>query len=349
LDDINSPLISIVIPCRNEEKHIGKCLDSIVANDFSEGGLEVLVVNGLSEDATEDVVREYARRYPFVRLLRNADRITPIAMNIGIKSAKGDVVILVNAHSVLDKNFLIHSIEYLEKTGADAVGGTLRTINDIDSLIARAIPLAADSALGAGGRRYRTRTEEGWVRDTLPYCAYRKEIFEKVGLIDEDLVRAQDAEFNYRILRSGGKIFYTPKIKAHLHTRPTLGKLWRQHYQYGCHKPLVTRRAGMALMWRQSIPGLFLGSLFVSLILTLICRPFLWLFLFILSSYVIAVLIFSLIVSINNGIRYLFVLPVVFVTLHFSYGIGYLKGVMYLVLAARHRSSKKAKDLPLTR
>ena len=143
MGDENSPFVSIVIPCRNEEKFIGKCLDSIIGNHFPQDRLEVLVVDGMSDDGTQDVISEYTCKYSCIKRLVNPDRITPRAMNIGVKSAKGDVVIFVNAHCILDKDFLKFSIEYLEKTGADAVGGTLRTINDAVTIMAQAIPLAA--------------------------------------------------------------------------------------------------------------------------------------------------------------------------------------------------------------
>ena len=120
MGDENSPFVSIVIPCRNEEKFIGKCLDSIIGNHFPQDRLEVLVVDGMSDDGTQDVISEYTCKYSCIKRLVNPDRITPRAMNIGIKGAKGDVVIFVNAHCILDKDFLKFSIEYLEKTGADA-------------------------------------------------------------------------------------------------------------------------------------------------------------------------------------------------------------------------------------
>jgi len=226
-------LISIIIPCRNEEKFIGKCLDSIVGQVYPKDKLELFVVDGMSTDKTREVVREYGQTYSFIAILENRMKVTPFAMNIGIRSSQGEVIILVNAHSILDKDFLKNNIEYLNKTHADAVGGMLNTINVGASIISKAIPLATDSIFGAGGRRYRSRIQEGFVKDTLPYCAYRKELFDKIGLIDEDLIRDQDEEFNYRILKNGGKIFFTPKIKSYLHVRPTLKKLWKQHFQYG--------------------------------------------------------------------------------------------------------------------
>ncbi len=348
MEDNNVPIVSIIIPCRNEEKFIDKCLDSIISQNYSRGRLEILVVDGRSEDETRKIVAEYTSKYQFIKLLDNSAKITPVAMNIGIRKARGDVIILVNAHSILDRNFLRYSIEYLVKTGADAVGGTLRTVNDNYSIIAQAIPLAADSVFGTGGRRYRSRTKEGWVKDTLPYCAYHKEIFKEIGLIDEELIRTQDAEFNYRILRHGGKIYYTPKIKSSLHIRPTLKKLCKQHFQYGYLRASLTQKIGILLTWRQVIPGAFIGSLAISLILAIIYRPFLWLFLFIIGSYIIANLVFSLRISLKEGLRYFTVLPLTFATLHFSYGIGYLKGVWDFMILKRH-TTKKIKDMPLTR
>ncbi|NQS90703.1 glycosyltransferase family 2 protein, partial [Patescibacteria group bacterium] len=340
MEDNNLPIVSIIIPCRNEEKFIDKCLDSIISQNYSRGRLEILVVDGRSEDETRKIVAGYTSKYPFIKLLDNSAKITPVAMNIGIRKAKGDVIILVNAHSILDGNFLKYSIEYLIKTGADAVGGTLRTVNDNYSIIAQAIPLAADSVFGTGGRRYRTRTKEGWVKDTLPYCAYHKEIFKEIGLIDEELIRTQDAEFNYRILRHGGKIYYTPKIKSSLHIRPTLKKLCQQHFQYGYLRASLTQKIGILLTWRQLIPGAFTGSLAISLILSIIYRPFLWLFLFIIGSYIIVNLGFSLRISLKKGLRYFPVLPLTFVTLHFSYGIGYLKGIWDFMILKRYKKKK---------
>lgn len=344
----NLSSVSIIIPCRNEEKFIAKCLDSIIANDYPEENLEVLVVDGMSDDGTKEIVSEYTLKNSFIRLLSNVDRITPTAMNIGIKRARGDIVILVNAHSILDGNFLKYSIEYLAKTGADAVGGMLNTINEDKTLFAQAIPLAADSIFGSGGRRYRSRTEEGWVKDTLPYCAYPKEVFEKIGLIDEELVRDQDEEFNYRILRKGGKIYYTPQIKSYLHIRPSLKGLWRQHFQYGYFKVRVAQKVGAVLTWRQLIPSVFVSSLILTGLSSLFSNYFLWLFLLIVVLYLSANLAFSFSIALKKGLKLLPALLISFATIHFSYGIGYLKGIWHFLILKRHLSGK-IQDIKLTR
>ena len=345
-DDL--PLISIIISCRNEEKFIGKCLDSIVHQAYPKDKLEVLVVDGVSTDKTKEVVKEYIRHHQFIRFLENPRKVTPFAMNIGIRVSRGEFIILVNAHSFLDKNFLKNSIEYLNKTHADAVGGMLNTINEGASIISKAIPLATDSIFGAGGRRYRSRIQEGFVKDTLPYCAYRKELFDKIGLIDEDLIRDQDEEFNYRILKHGGTIYYSPKIKSYLYVRPTLKKLWKQHFQYGYFKPLVLSKVGGLFTWRQAIPSLLITSVMVTGLLSFLNEYFLWFFILILGLYFSVTIIFSLLTGIKRDLRLMPFLMASFVTLHFSYGTGYLKGILDFVLLKKHLKLK-AIDVDLTR
>ncbi|MGP8329705.1 MAG: glycosyltransferase family 2 protein [Methanosarcinaceae archaeon] len=345
LSETNAPLISIVISCRNEENYIGKCFDSILANDYPQDRIEVLAVDGQSDDATRDIVQYYTQKYGYFRLLDNPQKVTPAAMNIGIKNAQGDVVILVNAHSTLDRNFLKLNIEYLQKTGASAVGGMLKTKNEKKSIVAQSIPLAADSLFGTGGRRYRNRTTDGFVQDTLPYCAYPRATFQKYGYIDEELIRDQDEEFNYRILTKGGKIFFTPKIKSSLYIRPSLKKLWRQHFQYGFFKPLVAQKVGTALTWRQLIPAAFVGSLLFTGF-GAIWFPFLrWTALSIFGLYTGVSLLSSLIIALKHNIKYIFTLPIIFPTLHWSYGWGYLRGIVSFVIFQRN----KQQDVPLSR
>lgn len=341
--------ISIIIPCRNEEKYISKCLDSIIKQEYPINNLEVFIVDGMSQDETRRMVKKYIQKYSFIKLLDNPNKIVPIALNLGIKEAKGDIIIMVNAHSTLDKDFLRYNLEYLKKTGADAVGGKLNTVNDNYSIIAQAIPLAADSPLGSGGKRYRNKVEEGWVKDTLPYCAYPKILFNKIGLIDEELIRDQDEEFNYRILKFGGKIFYTPKIISHLQIRPSLKKFWRQYFQYGYFKVRVAQKVGIIFTWRQLVPAIFVSSLMFTGVMSFFNEFFLWLFILIIGLYTIVNFSFSLIISIKKKeLKLLPSLIVSFITLHFSYGLGYLKGIWDFIVFKKHLK-KKIKDMPLTR
>lgn len=342
------PMVSVVIPCRNEKGRIEKCLEALIQNDFPLDRLEIVVADGLSDDGTREVISRNTKIYPCIRLLDNEAKVTPAAMNKGIQAACGDVIILVNAHSIVDNRFLKNSVDTLLETGADAVGGTLKTINDGVGIVSRAIPLAADSILGAGGRRYRTRTTAGWVRDTLPYCAYRREVFERIGLIDERLIRGQDAEFNYRLIRQGGKIYYNPSIRSLLHIRPTFRKLWRQHYQYGCHRPLITQRVGIRLTWRQAIPAIFVAALAVGAMLSLLFPSFAWWPLLLLGVYLGINLAFSIRIAREEGWKYLLPVSAAFICLHFSYGFGYLVG-LWEMIGRRKGGHVKCRDIPITR
>jgi len=358
------PSISIIIPCRNEERFISKCLDSILNQDYLRLGqaclparqgfggqakekLEILIVDGMSNDKTRKIVQDYSRKFPFIKLLDNPYKVTPKAMNIGIKNSKGEIIVLpVNAHSVLDKEFLRWNAYYLDKIkDANAVGGKLQAISESKNLISQAITFITDSIFGAGGIRYRQREKEGFVKDTLPYCAYRRGVFQKIGLIDEKLLRGQDAEFNLRLIKKGGKIYFTPKIKSYLYTRPSLLRLWQQQFQYGYFKVKIAQKLGIIPVLRQHIPALFVLSLILSGILGIFFRIFLYLFITILLSYLLLNVVFSLEIAFKKGLKYLPAAVLSFFILHFSYGLGFLKGIFdFLIL-----KKKIKEDIGITR
>jgi len=341
----NLPLVSIIIPCRNEERFIGKCLDSILEQDYPRERLEILVVDGMSEDGTKRIVQEFMKKYSIIKIFNNPQKFTPFGMNIGVTNSRGDMVVMVSAHSILDKEFVRFGVNYLARIKeADAVGGKLQTIDEGQGIISQAIPLAADSMFGAGGKRYRTRQEEGFIQDTAPYCVYRKEVFQKIGYIDEELIRDQDEEFNYRLIKEGGKLYFTPKIKSYLYIRPSISKLWRQHFQYGYWKVKVLEKVGVKFVQRQIVPSLFISSLILSGILGIFYKPFFYLFLLITCSYLALDIIFSLSLSLKNSFKYFFILPIIFGIIHFSYGFGFLKGIVDFMIFKR-----KIKNVPLTR
>ncbi len=351
IDDISEkhPLITIIIPCRNEEKFIGKCLDSIIANGYHKDKLEVLVVDGMSMDKTRKVVEKYAQQHTFLKLLSNPKKVTPSAMNIGIKASEGDIIIILNAHCFIANDFISKNIEYLNKIkDADCVGGMLNTINENNGIISAAIPMAIDSPFGAGGSRYRTRRDEGFIVDTVPYAAYRRMVFEKIGLIDEELIRDQDEEFNYRLIKYGGKIYYTPLIKSYLYIRPNLKKLGKQHFQYGYWKIRVIRKHKMFSTWRHIVPTMLVFSLAGGAISALFSAIGLYFLILVAGSYLLLTAFFSAKISADKGWKYFFVLPPAFVTIHFSYGLGFLKGIFDFIIFKKHLK-KKIEDEALTR
>lgn len=345
---IGVPVVSIIIPCRNEKKSVGMCLDSIIDNEYAKEKLEVLVIDGMSEDGTRAIVEGYARRYAFISLLDNTKNIVPTALNLGIVNAKGEIIIRMDAHSVYPSNYISGLLAWMEKSGADNVGGILITRSANDTPIAQAIAIALSHPFGVGNSYFRTGVDEPRLVDTVPFGCYRKEVFDRIGMFDEELVRNEDDEFNHRLIKHGGRILLVPEIVSYYYARDSLLKLWRMYYQYGYFKPLVARKIGRVMTLRQLIPALFIVGLFGSAVLATsfwVGRLTLGA---ILVAYAAGVVGCSAVVSLKRGIRSAFALCVVFPVLHVSYGLGFLKGVFDFLILRRRRAWDVTK-LPITR
>ncbi len=337
--------LSVVIPCRNEEAYIGRCLESIVKNDYPPDRLEVLVVDGLSTDKTVQVASRYAREFGFIKIIENPEKTTPAALNRGIRNALGECIIILSAHSVVGAGFLRGNAEGILNYDADCVGGVLRTLPASDRPVARSIAIALSNPFGMGNAHFRIGSDGPKAVDTVPFGCYRRTVFEKIGLFDLELVRNQDDEFNMRLAGKGGKIMLLPWITSSYYARDSLGRLWKMFYQYGYYKPLVAKKAGGVLTWRQLVPPLFVGSLAVSLALSPASRGFLLLAGCILMAYILVSLLFSVLACLKGNLKALPALPLAFGAIHFSYGLGYLKGLFDFMLVKK----RAAKDLPITR
>lgn len=344
----NLSFVSVIIPCRNEEGFIGRCINSILKQDYPMKDIEILVVDGRSDDKTREIVSEIAGKYPFIKLLDNEKKIVPTALNTGIKNARGEIIIRMDAHSIYAHDYISKSVKYLKEYDCDNVGGIWITKPGSDTVIARSIALALSHPFGVGNAYYRIGSPEPRFVDTVPFGCYKREVFQKIGLFDEDLVRNQDDEFNMRLIKSGGKILLVPEIVSHYYARETLSKLWKMYYQYGHFKPLVAQKVGAVLTVRQVVPALFAGSLLMTLLLAVLFKPFIWLFVFILALYAIVNLPISFLIAVKEQIKYFITLPITFATIHLGYGFGYLKGILDFIILGKNKK-KKTEDLPLTR
>src|SRR6266513_1865168 len=252
------PTVSVIVPCRDEERYIARCLDSIAATDYPRERLEVLVVDGMSEDRTRAIVADYGARYPFIRLLDNPGRIPPTAVNTGIRAARGEILVRVDAHGVYPPNYIPALVAALEQTGADSVGGVLVTLPANDTAIAQGIAIAMSHPFGVGNSYFRVGVREPrWV-DTIAFFCCRRETFERVGLFDETLARDEDSEFNGRLIQAGGRILLVPHVTAQYYARG-----WRRQRSRspGCRGPgrsSSPRRSPISWPWRRvrSPPGL---------------------------------------------------------------------------------------------
>jgi glycosyltransferase involved in cell wall biosynthesis len=334
------PRVSIVIPCRNEAGYIERCLDSILATDYPQDRLEILVCDGRSDDGTREILARYRSGRASVILLDNPQGTTPSALNAGIAAATGDIVVRMDAHVLYPPDYIRRLVQGLEESGADNVGGVLQTEPAEDTAVAKAIAVAMSHQFGVGNSHFRVGVSAPREVDTVPFGCFRRELFARVGLFDEELIRNQDDEFNLRLITRGGRVRLLPDVTCRYFARRTLAQLFLMYYQYGYFKPLVARKVGRVMTVRQLVPALLVASVatFASLSLWLPAARG-WLFLLV-SLYGSLVVVFALSALPRHGLPCAIALPVVFPTLHFSYGIGFLVGTWDHLLARRFTRPK---------
>ncbi len=313
--------VSVIVPVRNEERFIEETLRSIVAQDYPADRFEVLVIDGMSEDRTREIIARISSKHSNIKLLDNPRRIVSAAMNIGIEKARGDVIIRVDGHCVLEPDYIRQCVNYLHRTGADNVGGLMWAVGQ--GYMGRVIAAAINSPFGSGGSKFHYSRKEQYV-DTVYLGAFPRSVFERVGLFNEEMVCNQDYELNYRIRAAGGKIFLTPAIKSRYYGPSSLISLWRQYFRYGFWKLRMIKRHPRSIRPRHLAAPLFICVLWASGLLGFVNRQFLWPFMFISLSYLSASLASSFSISRRKGWRYLPLLPVAFATMHLSWGLGFV-------------------------
>jgi len=312
--------VSVIIPCRNEERFIAICLDSIIAQNYPKNKLEVLVVDGMSNDRSREIVIEYAKRYPFIRLLDNPKLIAPIALNIGIQEARGEIIVRIDAHTTYEKNYIDQCVMLLQTTDATNVGGMQHAVGT--DYVSNTIAIAITHPFGIGDAKFRYSNREEWV-DTVYLGSWYKQSLVSLGGFNEEWVVNQDYELNYRLRESGGKILLSPKICCHYYVRSSIKKLVIQYFRYGFWKVKTIVNHPNSVRWRQLVPPVFVLTLIASLALI----PFFRICVIVPGLYVISNLVASFRVASQRGRRYLPLLPFIFVILHISWGIGFLIGL----------------------
>lgn len=321
--------VSIIIPCYNEEKFISKCLDSIINQDYPD--MEILVVDGMSEDKTREIVKQYADKHSFIKLLDNPKKYVPSAMNIGIKHSQADVIARMDAHAVYPKTYISKSLDYLEIFNADTAGGGVETIAE-DKITAKSIALVLSHAFGTGGSYFRLGSKEPiWV-DTIFGGCYKKEVFRKVGLFNENLKRSQDIEFNLRLKYAGAKILLVPGIPAQYYAKSNLKDFFTHNIEDGIWAIYPLKFIKMPFRLRHYIPFMFISGLLGLALLSFVNLEFFWILLSVLLVYLVFSLYFSIKVAIREkDIRLLFLMPIAFASRHFGYGFGSIFGSIKLL------------------
>jgi len=311
------PLVSIIIPCRNEEKFIKKCLESVLNQDYPKEKMEVLVVDGMSEDRTREIIEDFRLKNANlkIKLIDNPRKFTNFAFNIGIREAKGEIIMLAGAHAIYEKDYVSKCVKYLKKYDADCVGGVLKTIPAENTLIGKAIAISLSRPFGAGTSYFRIGAKEPREVDTVFGGCYKREVFEKIGLFNENLLRSQDMEFNLRLKRVGGKILLFPDIVAYYYPQSNFKNFFLHNFQDGVWAILPFKLAKTPLKLRHYIPLFFVLTLPISI----------W-------PYILLSLIFSVQIAFREkDFRLFFLMPIAFFCRHFGYGLGSILGLIKLL------------------
>jgi glycosyltransferase involved in cell wall biosynthesis len=314
------------MPIRNEADFIARSLGAVLDQDYPHGAMEVLVADGASVDGTPQVIARLAEGHPDIRVdvVENPEKIVATGFNLCLARARGEFIIRVDGHTIIASDYVRQCVLALARSGADNVGGGMRAVST--NRFGEAVSLATSSRFGVGGARFHYSQREEWV-DTVYMGAWRREVFVRIGMFDEEQVRNQDDEFNYRLLESHGRILLSPSIKSQYYTRSTLHSLWRQYYEYGVWKVRVMQKHPRQMRPRQLVPPAFVSVLGLALCLTPSSAIAHWGLTLTVCCYTAANLAASA-WAVRRGNRGLLpLLMLTFAVLHLSYGCGFMTGL----------------------
>ena len=320
------PFVSLIMPVRNEGKFITECLDAVMGQDYPPDRLEVFIVDGMSTDATPGIVRSYEGRQIPLRMLENPGRIVPKGMNVALAETKGEIIVRVDGHCKIAPDYVSRCVDHIRTDHVDGVGGPVRTMGG--SGTARVIALAMSSSFGVGGSAFRTVTDRTMLADTVPFPAYTRSIIDRAGPYDEELVRNQDDEYNYRLRKLGAKILLAADVRSEYYSRSSIKSLWRQYFQYGYWKVRVLQKHPRQMKMRQFVPAAFVASLAVALAAAPWSVPGTAALLIVGGSYVAANVCAAFLTARGGRLADMPLLSVAFAALHVSYGLGFLVGLV---------------------
>ena len=319
------PRVSIIVPCFNEEATIQQLLEAIFRQTYPRKDMEVLIADGLSQDATLLRIEDFRSNHPDldITVVPNAERTIPSGLNCAIREARGDFLVRMDAHSKPYPDYVARCLHALDAELGENVGGRWKIEPGAQTWIARSIAVAAAHPLGVGDARYRTGAKAAVV-DTVPFGAFRKSLLERIGLFDETLLTNEDYEFNVRIRQSGGRIWFDPEIVSVYYSRTSFSDLARQYWRYGYWKFRMLRRYPGTLRWRQGLPPLFVLSLIVLVLLSW-TQPAAWLLAVEVTGYTFVLLLAGLHASWQHGsLPYIVGVPVAIAIMHSAWGAGFL-------------------------
>ena len=328
--------IDIIVPLYNEERLLRKCLDSIFNFELPENvSIHLFLVDGGSADQTIAIANEYIRFHDdkHITLINNPKKIQSSAMNIAIKKSSGKYILRLDAHTIYEKDYLKHCLETSLRTDADNVGGILDTMPGASSYGAKVVQAISSPPFGVGNSSFRVGANEGPV-DTVPFGFFKRSIFKKIGYFDERLVRAQDYEFNSRIISSGGTVWLNPKIKGKYFNQAKLSDFYKKIFFLDApYNSYMWYLAPRTFSFRHSITSFFASGVIIGFILSYFSYLMFSMYIAILTIYFSLGIISSIHLAIRSkNIIHVFLLPFCFFCFHFVHGVGVLSGLLNLLL-----------------
>ena len=324
--------VSVVIPMLNEERYIKECIESIISSDISKDDFEVIFVDGDSSDRSVEIVESYIDSYPYIKLLSNLQKFTPISMNIGIDASMGDYIFVLSSHAKYNSSYFSKLVYYIKELNANCVGGVLTTDVKNKNPKSNSIKEILTHRFGVGNADFRTGSKEIKRVDTVAFGCYTKESFKEFGLYNEKLIRNQDIELNKRIINGGGKIYLIPEVESIYYARENFISLAKNNYSNGYWNILTAyyTKTLSSLSLRHFIPLLFVLSLIIPSLVSLIYPQAIAITLLSLVSYLSLVIIISF--KLKNQTNSILYLIVSFLTLHLSYGWGSIMGILKVMI-----------------
>lgn len=329
---MNSTSVSVIVPIRNEERYVQNCLQSLLRQTYSSASYEIIVLDGQSSDRSREIIDGLCRELPHLYCIDNPAGTAPAAMNIGIRHAKGDIIIRADGHTVYPDDYIENCVKYLDQSRADNVGGSLLTVPADNTLGARLVAAMLSNPFGVGDSRFRISSKEGFV-ETVPFGAFRREVFDRVGMYNEKLVRNQDNELNARIRRAGGKIYQTPALQTTYHPVAGFLQLLKQTYRNSQWHVFSVRENSHSMGLRHFVPAMFLiclAGLFLASAAASWARYALVVF---VGFYLLTGLGFAIQQIRNWDWMVVLTLPAACFVFHLTYGLGTMAGLRYLFVS----------------
>ena len=319
------PFVSVLMPVRNEAAFIRRSVAAVLAQDYPRDRIEIIIADGLSNDGTREAIKAVQLQHPSVNLIDNPGKIVSTGLNAALRVAKGEVIIRVDGHCEIARDYVRRSVSHLADPKVDCVGGPLETVGE--TYAARAIAAAMSSSFGVGGSGFRVGTKEAKFVDTVAFPGFRRETIQRAGPFDEELVRNQDDEYSYRVRKLGGCILLAPDIQSRYYSRASFRKLWKQYFQYGYWKVRVLQKHSRQMSARQFVPPLFVIALLLLCVTAPISTLSKWSLIATLAAYGVLSLAATIAAAARTGWRFFPLFPIAFTIIHLAYGAGFLVGI----------------------